>query len=66
MTIPYERSLAVARTRELLKELAAGERIDADILRHRAKSLLKHFPGPAEIESSASKSGRLPQDAQQN
>ena len=53
MTIPYERTLAVLRTRDLLKELSAGEYIDAETLQRRALSLLKHFPEPIHIDLSA-------------
>ena len=44
MTIPYERTQAVLRTRDLLRRLAAGEVMDPETLQHHAASLLKHFP----------------------
>lgn len=53
MTIPYERTLAVLRTRELLAALASREKIDTDLLQRRAASLLKHFPGAMDIDLSA-------------
>jgi len=53
MTTPYERTQAIARTRDLLKELSAGKSINADTLRGRAKALLKHFPTPADVDLSA-------------
>lgn len=53
MTVPYERTQAVLRTRDLLEELSAGEQIDTDTLRRRASSLLKHFPEPIDIQVSA-------------
>ncbi|SIT39471.1 conserved hypothetical protein [Paraburkholderia piptadeniae] len=53
MTIPFEHTRAVLRTRDLLRELSMGEQIDADTLRRRATSLLKHFPEPSDIDLSA-------------
>ena len=53
MTVPYERTQAVLRTRELLKELAFGESDNLDALRRRAKALLKHFPVAADMDASA-------------
>ncbi|SIT39476.1 conserved hypothetical protein [Paraburkholderia piptadeniae] len=53
MTVPYERTQAVLRTRELLKELAFGESDNVDALRRRAKALLKHFPVAADMDASA-------------
>ncbi|WP_434718155.1 BPSL0761 family protein [Paraburkholderia sp. A1BS-2L] len=53
MTTPYERTQAVHRTHDLLKRLAAGEYMDAETLRYHASALLKHFPGPVEIDLSA-------------
>jgi hypothetical protein len=53
MTIPLERTRAVVRTRNLLRELSTGERIDADTLQRRAKSLLRHFPERSHIDLSA-------------
>jgi hypothetical protein len=53
LTPPYERTQALLRTRELLKELAVGEDIAADTLRRRAESLLKHFPAPVDVDLSA-------------
>jgi hypothetical protein len=53
MTIPYERTRAVLRTRELLKKLAAGENLDADTLQRFAASLLKHFPDEHHLVLSA-------------
>ena len=53
MTVPYERTQAVLRTLELLKELAAGAPIDADTLRRRAAALLKHYPAPVDLDLSA-------------
>jgi hypothetical protein len=53
VTTPYERTQAVARTRDLLIELSAGRTIDADTLQRRALSLLKHFPEPIDIDLSA-------------
>jgi hypothetical protein len=53
MTTPYERTQAVRRTQELLKELAADAPVDADTLRRRAAALLKHYPGPVDLDLSA-------------
>jgi hypothetical protein len=53
MTTPFERTRALLRTRDLLQELAAGEHVDADTLRRRAKSLLRHYPAPVDIDLSA-------------
>ncbi|WP_338019381.1 BPSL0761 family protein [Paraburkholderia tagetis] len=54
MTVPYERTLAVLHTRELLKELAYGESDNVDDgLRRRAAALLKHFPVAADMDASA-------------
>lgn len=53
MTIRYERTQAVLRTRDMLKALASGEQIDTDLLQRCAASLLKHFPGAADIDLSA-------------
>ncbi|MGF6837899.1 hypothetical protein QF001_001766 [Paraburkholderia youngii] len=50
--IPYERTQAVLRTHDLLKRLAAGERLDAETLRHHALALLKHFPQPVDVDLS--------------
>jgi len=53
MSIPYERSRAVLQTRVLLNELAAGAHIDKDRLRRRAAALLRHYPGPVDINNAA-------------
>lgn len=53
MTVPYERTQAVLRTRELHKRLTAGEVIAPETLQHHAKSLLKHYPTPTDIDLSA-------------
>jgi hypothetical protein len=59
MTIPYERSMAILRTRNLLTELAyADNRRDEETLRRYARSLLKHYPDAQHMKLSAS---RLPE-----
>lgn len=50
MTISYECTQAVLPTRDLLKRLSAGELIEAEILRHHAQALLKHFPQSGDID----------------
>ncbi|CAB3755461.1 BPSL0761 family protein [Paraburkholderia humisilvae] len=59
MTIPYERSMAVLRARNLLTELAyADNRRDEETLRRYARSLLKHYPDAQHMKLSVS---RLPE-----
>lgn len=53
MTVPYERTQAVLRTRELLNALAFGECGDTVTLQHRAAALLKHFPTASDLDISA-------------
>lgn len=54
MTIPYERTLSVLRTRDLLLELAyAPTSRSKRTLRDHAKSLLKHYPDEYHLEVSA-------------
>lgn len=54
MTIPYERTLAVLRTRKLLSDLASGSSaLDAQSLKSYAGSLLKHYPGLTDLSISS-------------
>ena len=57
MTIPFERTQTVLRTRELLKKLAFGEGRDPEKLRRRVEALQKHLPTAVDISLSA---GMLP------
>jgi len=51
MTLPYERSLSVIRTREFLLKLCSlrSPKISRE-LREEARSLLKHFPSRLDFE----------------
>lgn len=54
MTIPYERTMAVLRARELLMDLAyGGNRRDKRTLQAHAKWLLKHYPDLHHMKLSA-------------
>jgi hypothetical protein len=53
MTIPYERTQALLRTRQLLQELADGMHIEPDLLQRRAAALLKHYPDASHVAVSA-------------
>lgn len=54
MTIPYERTLSVLRTRDLLLELAyAASTRNKRTLRDPARSLLKHYPDEYHLKVSA-------------
>ncbi|MFD1558830.1 BPSL0761 family protein [Paraburkholderia silviterrae] len=55
MTIPYERTLAVLRARELLMELARADDIDPDVLCREAAAILKHFPTLSDVDAAAAK-----------
>ncbi len=45
MTMPDERALALIRARELLVELSQSRgSVDAEVLRARAKHVLRHYP----------------------
>jgi hypothetical protein len=44
MTMTYERTQALLRTRQLPQELADGARLEPDLLRRRAAALLRHYP----------------------
>lgn len=45
MTMPDERALALIRARELLVELSQSRTsVDTDVLRERAKHVLRHYP----------------------
>lgn len=56
MTIPYERTLAILRTRDLLMELAYGtNQRDRKTLQAYAKSLLKHYPDGYHLTVSANR-----------
>ena len=56
MTVPYERTMALLRTRDLLIELATGadSGLEPTTLSRRAAALLKHYPQSIHVERSAS------------
>jgi hypothetical protein len=53
MTIPYERTQAILRTRQLLQDLADGTRVEPDLLQRRAAALLKHYRDVSHVALSA-------------
>jgi hypothetical protein len=53
MTMTYERTQALLRTRQLPQELADGARIEPDLLRRRAAALLRHYPDASHVVVSA-------------
>lgn len=54
MTVPYERTRSVLRTRQFLQELAAaGEGYDMDHFINQARTLLRHYPDPHHLRISA-------------
>ncbi|WP_314018331.1 BPSL0761 family protein [Stutzerimonas degradans] len=50
MTLPYERTRAIVKTEEFLRELSRDAGLPQDI-RSYAKSLLRHYPSTAEVFS---------------
>ncbi|EPQ8820816.1 BPSL0761 family protein [Pseudomonas aeruginosa] len=50
MTLPYERTRAIVKTEEFLRELSRDANLPQDI-RSYAKSLLRHYPSAAEVLS---------------
>lgn len=54
MTVPDERTRAVLRARDLLTELAtAPHDVKLDVLRERARTLLRHYPDLVHLRLSA-------------
>lgn len=53
MTTPAERTRAVTRARRFLERLQTDKRLPAD-LRSEALQVLRHYPGYAELDLSAS------------
>lgn len=54
MTIAIERTMAVIRARKFLLELSvAPDDIDLELVRVRARMLLRHFPEPVDLYVSA-------------
>lgn len=55
MKMPYERTLAIVETRQFLRELMAvadTPSVPEDI-RRQVRSLLRHYPGDAELNLAA-------------
>ncbi|MFU5473742.1 BPSL0761 family protein, partial [Pseudomonas aeruginosa] len=50
MTLPYERTRAIVKTEEFLRELSRHSGLPQDI-RSYAKSLLRHYPSADQIFS---------------
>lgn len=50
MTLPYERTRAIVKTEEFLRELSRHSGLPQDI-RSYAKSLLRHYPSADQIYS---------------
>lgn len=50
MTLPYERTRAIVKTEEFLRELSRDEDLPQEI-RSSAKSLLRHYPSAAQVFS---------------
>lgn len=50
MTLPYERTRAIIKTEEFLRELSRNVGLPQDIRSH-AKSLLRHYPSADQIFS---------------
>jgi hypothetical protein len=54
MTLPFERTLAVLKTQEFLLDLAfSPANMDPELLRARARTLLRHFPEDVDLILSA-------------
>jgi hypothetical protein len=52
VTIPYERTQSLLQARQLLINLASGDPPDWELVHYRARTLLRHFPEPADIALS--------------
>lgn len=50
MTLPYERTRAIVKTEEFLRELSRHSGLPQDI-RSYAKSLLRHYPSATQVFS---------------
>lgn len=48
MTLPYERTLAVIKTREFLENLSLDSTLE-EALRRQADRLLRHYPSEREV-----------------
>lgn len=54
MTVPAERTRAVLRARQLLIELSdIRDDADLEVIRERARMVLRHFPEPVHLHISA-------------
>jgi hypothetical protein len=54
MTMPYVRTRAVLRAKDLLMDLAgAPDDLDVELFRGRARTLLRHCPEKSDIHISA-------------
>ncbi|WP_429344544.1 BPSL0761 family protein [Paraburkholderia sp. GAS42] len=54
MTIPIERTASVLRARDLLTELSTvPDDADLEVLRERARRLLRHYPEFLHLQSSS-------------
>ena len=63
MTLPYERTRAIVKTEEFLRELSRHSGLPQDI-RSYAKSLLRHYPSADQIFSLGRLDECLVSDAQ--
>ena len=50
MTLPSEKAKSIKRTRDFLREIAAGPRMPTKLMRERANSCLKHYPWDIDID----------------
>lgn len=57
MTIPLERTMTISRTRDFLMELLDPKETPdiPKVIRQRARSLLKHYPGDWELRQVVEK-----------
>ena len=54
MTTSFERTQSLLLTRQLLKDLASHtDKLDPELLRGRAATLLRHFPEPVHVALSS-------------
>ena len=63
MTLPYERTRAIVKTEEFLRELSRHTGLPQDI-RSYAKSLLRHYPSAEQVFSLGRLEECLVNDAQ--
>jgi hypothetical protein len=61
MTLPFERTRAVNNTREFLFSLLDPKQTPriSSAIREQARSLLRHYPTPLDMDSACSESNKI-------